>query len=33
MNAIVTRIMRAVTVLVAGWGYRRWDPPYPGDGI
>jgi hypothetical protein len=33
MKAIVRRVARALTVLMCGWSYDRWDPPYPGDGI
>jgi hypothetical protein len=33
MKSMVSRIMHAMSVFVAGWSYRRWDPPYPGDGI
>lgn len=32
-NAMVSRILRAITMFVSGWSYDRWDPPYPGDGI
>jgi hypothetical protein len=33
MKAILKRLKHAVSVFVAGWSYREWDPPYPGDGI
>jgi hypothetical protein len=33
MKSMVSRIVRAVAGFVSGLSYRRWDPPYPGDGI
>jgi len=33
MKTIVGRIAHVMTVLLSGWSYDRWDPPFPGDGI
>jgi len=26
-------VARLVSAFFKGWSYKRWDPPYPGDGI
>ena len=33
IRTMFNRIGRALTAIVGGWSYDRWDPPYPGDGI
>lgn len=33
MRTLVTRIGHLFAAFMSGWSYKKWDPPYPGDGI
>ncbi len=33
MRTLVNRIGLMFAAMMAGWSYKKWDPPYPGDGI
>jgi hypothetical protein len=33
MLTIVNRLTRFIDYFVKGWDYKKWNPPYPGDGV